>query len=270
MTYTTGVANTLQTSFRGGFEAEGQAAAQVKVFNGARTGVMYNMWHPHDMFQDLGGTIPVTAENQDVLSITDANNNGILAVSSGSDHPVWDGTHLVFSAGAYMQVAMTVPKSSRTVIFAGTPTGGDTRKTVVEAYGNATAYALLSLGLNNNKWETYPSVATPLTAPDDTTLNVPVVLTLRREWIDDSSDTFTEIRVNGAVVASATQDPDNAGTTADGFRFGANRNAERKMTMRASGLVVAFDNSNPTIADDHIVPTDLETWFALRAGVTLA
>jgi hypothetical protein len=249
--------------------ATGNALVRRNTFATGRFGFWHDCWDRHTLFQDLAGTIPVTADGQKVALVRDKIVNKLNMIQpSVSLRPIFSTTdglpHLRFTTTQYMYIEGNFTDAKRTLVAGCRITGGDERKTLIEGAGNANSYSVLQLELDDNagnsgNWKSAISLADPMANPSEYVLGTNTVVSLRFDYVNEDTVAPADLRVDGTVVASGNYNPTNDfGATS--LNVGVNRNVDRAAEMRLYSLAYIRD---------YIDPSAIEAVFATRAGVTI-
>lgn len=229
-------------------------------------GFWLNGWDKSVLSQDAAGTVPVTDVAQPVLHIADKSGRDRHAVQSNATiAPNYTGVDAArgvqFTTGDYLEIPLPLSgQNSFTCVMAVNITGGSSRKTLMEGYGNpTTSFHQISLEIgttglltgltgstNTATTKAEEAIAYPLSSDQIVSLHydaVGALLTLRR---------------NGLVKDTGI--PAGSWAAADGVRIFANRTPDRYSEGKL------YDACFVRAATD---PAPIEAFMAARLGVTL-
>jgi hypothetical protein len=228
-------------------------------------GFWFSGWDKSVLFQDVLGTVPVAAVNDPVLLMHDKspqNRNALQA--TGGIAPNFTGVDAArgvqFTTGDYLDVAFPLSgDASFTCVMAVNITGGNTRKTLIEGYGNTNAWQQISFEVNiSDKLNGVCGVTNDATSNATETPSFPFNTNQICTLHYDATASLLTLRRNGLVKETSV--PSGAPAACDGLRIFANRTPDRYSEGKLYEAV---------FIRAAVDPAPIEAFMASRLGVTL-
>lgn len=237
------------------------------LFAAGEQGVWYDPSDLSTMFQDVAGTVPVTADGQLVARINDKSGKGNHATqATEASRPLYKtsgGLHWLQFDGvndSLATAAIDFLGSDKISLFTAAYKASDVARTAICALGGATQgfrlYGSHPAGNANIVWESGGSVVTGIASS-----NAAPVTRVLTGLCNISGDSST-LRVNGASTSSAADRGTGVYSTA-AITVGARGAADLPLNGYVYGLIVR------NVLSVAAEITAAESYMAAKSGVTL-